>query len=359
MNKNIDNHACLGYNIDRIPNKRRCHFLTTNNNEMLEQTQQSEGIFCDSLRDYRADASQNGRRVSKKKLTSMLINSLILAVCVAVFCYSAYLIAVRLIETYTENIVYDNIRVDETAESAIPKPAKMSEPKSMLTLYAMQSVREDDSAYDELDTEETNEHKQYYLNYLSLKQEYPDAYGWIRLTGTKIDYPLMYSTEENYYLYHNYKGESIKSGSIFAAVKTRSDYLSNYNLVTYGHCMANGSMYRGIKLWFDSKTRKEDAKNMHIYVYNSDGVYIYKLFSAYRSEDPEFAREIFYSDSDFVDWLTSVYKQTRLSNKFTYNADTRILTMITCTNVYAKPNERYVVHGILVKHIPGSDLLAS
>ncbi len=333
--------------------------MTDNINQMHDRTEQSaNSTFCDSVRDYRANASDENKRIGKKKLSSMLINSFILAVCVAVFCYSAYLIAVRLIETYTENIGYGEIRVDPNATSVIAKPAKMSEPKSMLTLYDMLSVREDDSDYEITDTETSENHKDYYLNYLSLKQQYPDAYGWIRLTGTNIDYPLMYSAEDNYYLYHNYKGQSAKSGSIFASAKTRANYLSNYNLVTYGHCMSNGTMYRGIKLWFDSKTRKEDAKDMYIYVYNSDGVYIYKLFSAYRSEDPDFAREIFYSESDYVDWLGSVYKQSKLSNKFSYNADTRILTMITCTNVVSKPDERYVVHGILLKHITGDELMA-
>lgn len=333
--------------------------MTDNINQAHEQAEQSaNSIFCDSVRQYRAVGET--AHVGKKKLSSMLVNSFMLAVCVAVFCYSAYLIAIRLIETYTENIGYEDIRVDPSAESAIAKPAKMSEPKSMLTLYDMLSVKEDDSDYEITDAETTGEdHKKYYLNYLSLKQQYPDAYSWIRLTGTNIDYPLMYSAEENYYLYHNYKGQSAKAGSIFTSVKTRADYLSNYNLVTYGHCMSNGTMYRGIKLWFDSKMRKEDAKNMYIYVYNSDGVYIYKLFSAYRSEDPAFAREIFYSESDYVDWLRSIYKQSKLSNKFSYNADTRILTMITCTNVVAKPDERYVVHGILVKHITADELLAN
>lgn len=325
-----------------------------------EQTVHGNTAFCDSVREYRVDISAENKRLGKKKFSSMLINSFILAVCVAVFCYSAYLIAVRLIETYTENMGYGEIRVDITATSVIPKPAKMSEPKSMLTLYDMLSVRQDDSDYEVIDTETTDDdHKKYYLNYLDLKRQYPDAYGWIRLTGTPIDYPLMYSAEENFYLYHNYKGKSANAGSIFASVKTRSDYLSNYNLVTYGHCMKNGTMYRGIKVWYDSKTRNEDARNMYIYVYNSDGVYIYKLFSAYRSDDPDFAREIFYSENDYLDWLGFIYKKSKLSNKFSYNADTRILTMITCTNVYATPDERYVVHGILVKHITGDELLAN
>lgn len=313
--------------------------------------------FCRSVALYRTSVSDTGS-ARRKSLPRLLASCVMLAVCVAVFCYSAYLIAERALETYTENIGYTEIRIDENAQSAIEMPKKMREPSPMLTLYQTLSVREDNSDYEITDAVQSDEHKKYFLNYLSLKQQYPDAYAWIRLTGTNIDYPLMFSAERDFYLYHNYKGESAKSGSIFASVNTRRDYLSNYNLVTYGHCMSNGTMYRGIKLWFDSRTRKEDAKDMYIYVYNSDGVYIYKLFSAYRSEDPAFAREIFYSESDYVSWLKSIYRQSRLSNKFSYNADTRILTMITCTNVYSNPDERYVVHGILVKHIPASDLTA-
>lgn len=329
-----------------------------NENQNMDILNEQQGVFAASVDAYKSKAKQKGNRKIKKRVSSILLSCFMLAVCFGIFCYSGYLIIMQTMENYFEEEQYDDIRVNPIAESVVKKVSKLAEPTNMLTMFETLNARESVEEYVIDTTEKNDEFKLYYQNYVAFHNKYPDAYAWIVMTGTNIDYPVMYSDDESYYLYHNYKKEQVKSGSIFLSEKTRSDYLSNYNLVTYGHDMANGTMYRGIKLWYDSSTRNTQAKDMYIYVYNEDGVYIYQLFSAYRATGVDFVREMFYSNSDYKSWLKSIYRKSVLKNKFSYDADTRIITMVTCTNAHDAPDERYVVHGIMVKKISAQELLS-
>jgi len=48
-----------------------------------------------------------------------------------------------------------------------------------------------------------------------LQKENRDIVGWIRIDDTAISYPMLQTTNNDYYLTHNYKKEYTKYGSIF------------------------------------------------------------------------------------------------------------------------------------------------
>jgi len=67
-----------------------------------------------------------------------------------------------------------------------------------------------------------------------LKEQYPNVVGWIEIEGTNISYPVMQGEDNDYYMNHNYKGEKVKTGSIFLD----KDYdwsIPSSNLLMYGH----------------------------------------------------------------------------------------------------------------------------
>ena len=58
--------------------------------------------------------------------------------------------------------------------------------------------------------------------YEALYEENSDLFGWIKIEGTVIDYPVMYTPDDyNFYLYKDWNKEDSSSGSIF--VDGRSD----------------------------------------------------------------------------------------------------------------------------------------
>lgn len=48
-----------------------------------------------------------------------------------------------------------------------------------------------------------------------MQKENSDIIGWIEIDGTNINYPILQTTNNDYYLNHNYKKEKASTGSLF------------------------------------------------------------------------------------------------------------------------------------------------
>ncbi|MGN0172529.1 MAG: sortase domain-bontaining protein [Acutalibacteraceae bacterium] len=92
--------------------------------------------------------------------------------------------------------------------------------------------------------------KLYYQNH--------DIRGWLSFHSSdgstvNIDYPVMQSTDNDFYLYHDYHRTYNKNGSLF--FDYRNDFsnktASNQNAIIYGHNMASGQMFAGLNNFLD------------------------------------------------------------------------------------------------------------
>lgn len=82
--------------------------------------------------------------------------------------------------------------------------------------------------------------------FLELYEENPDLIGWIKIDGTKVDYPVMQTKQDGeFYLRRNFKKEKDQSGLPF--LDYRSDIqIPSTNFIIYGHNMDNGTMFRDL-----------------------------------------------------------------------------------------------------------------
>lgn len=66
--------------------------------------------------------------------------------------------------------------------------------------------------------------------------------GWLQIDDTNIDYPVMQTANNEYYLDHNFNQEYDKNGSLF--LDASCDVVDrNTNLIIYGHHMKSGKMF--------------------------------------------------------------------------------------------------------------------
>lgn len=80
--------------------------------------------------------------------------------------------------------------------------------------------------------------------YTALYEQNPDFYGWIKIEGTKIDYPVMYTPQEpEKYLHTDFDNQYSYSGVPFMEDTCTPD---SDNMIIYGHNMANGTMFRDL-----------------------------------------------------------------------------------------------------------------
>lgn len=320
---------------------------------------ESANAFTASVASFSADDIKCKQDNDKRKsIFPLVMRSLVMACSFAVFCYSVYAIAERIADDKEQEAIYAGVRPDVVeAGSALLKPNELLEPNNMYTLLEMLASNGVYNEYKDTNVVDEKTMEDYRQALQAVSAENSDTYAWIVFRGTNqftedgIDYPVMIG-DNNWYLSHNYLGEETKSGSIFASQELDKNFEANYNMLIYGHCMTNGSMFRCIKLWYDSANKNTLAKDMQIEIYTEKGLYIYELFSAYRSDEFNFTKTAFSSSADYKAFLDDIYSRSTLNNRVQYSAESKICTLVTCTNVAANPRERYAVHGILTQFIP-------
>ena len=132
----------------------------------------------------------------------------------------------------------------------------------------------------EPETEESTEETVIYCDpvydFGQLHEQNQDIYAWIVVPGTQVDYPLLQSETDNYYLDYNLDHSKGYPGCIYTNQCNRKDF-SDYNTVLYGHNMKNGSMFGSIHS-FEDETFFDG--HPYIYVYTENERLTYEIYEA-------------------------------------------------------------------------------
>ena len=92
--------------------------------------------------------------------------------------------------------------------------------------------------------------------YLELYEQNTDMVGWIKIDGTIIDYPVMYTSGSDYYLDHSFDREKSKSGVPFIDKRCTVDPFGT-NTIIYSHHMKNGTMFAELENYEDEDYYEE------------------------------------------------------------------------------------------------------
>ena len=182
----------------------------------------------------------------------------------------------------------------------------------------------------------------YNLNFVELQATNPDVVAFIRVEGTNINYPVVKTTDNSYYLDHSIDKSYNTKGWIYADYRNDFNNLSNTNnLIIYGHHILNETMFGTLDNILTSK-----ETNLKIYLKTPANLYTYQIFSSYQIEP-----EITYLQTDFLNeerYLEFLNTLKSRSNKdyqqLLYSTD-KIITLSTCS---LDNTERIVVHGKLL-----------
>lgn len=172
-------------------------------------------------------------------------------------------------------------------------------------------------------------------DFSSLQAGSPDTVAWITGEDTPIDYPVMHTDNNEYYLSHLYSGEENRYGTLFADCR---------NTVIYGHNMKNDAMF-GSLMGYKEQAYYEEHPTMTLYT--PDGDYTIELLSGtLESGDREFVRFRFESEEDFTGYIQSLQSRSTFSSHGTAVPGDRLVSLCTCT--YKQNNARYLVVGRLL-----------
>lgn len=178
---------------------------------------------------------------------------------------------------------------------------------------------------------------------LEVLEEYATLYnknkrliGWITIDGTNIDYPVMQTTNNEYYLDHNYNQENDRNGSIFLD-KDCDIVHRNTNLIIYGHNMKSGKMF-GTLSKYSSKSFYEDHPTFRFDTIYEKGTYqvMYAFRSRIYNEDEvvfkyyQFIDAV--SEKEFISNLQEMAAIALYDTGVTASYGDELLTLSTCDN---------------------------
>ena len=170
-----------------------------------------------------------------------------------------------------------------------------------------------------------------------------DFIAWIRIPGTNVDYPVVWTDDAEYYLHHTFTGKQGAAGTLFSLMKT--DYsIPSRNIAIYGHHLKS----TGEKM-FTSLMR---YKNPDFYEDNQsivlDSLYRhseYTIFAVVNMKvgDWEPSRTTFSGDAAFMAFVNRANSESLYDTGVEVGADDHILTLITCDRSYAGKEGRLVI----------------
>ena len=183
------------------------------------------------------------------------------------------------------------------------------------------------------------------VDFNELEKRNSDTIGWIKVEGTNINYPVVQTTNNEYYLKHSYDKTYNEAGWVFA------DYRNNFNVldkntVLYAHGRVDTTMFGSLKNIL--KSSWYNNKNNHIIKFSTPKENtLWQVFSIYTIKaESYYITTKFPSDEYFKEFATTLKNRSKIEFSAIPNENDKILTLSTCKD--SKGN-RVVMHAKLIK----------
>lgn len=269
----------------------------------------------------------NATEKAKKKVKiEKTIWSFVIAIC----SFILIILMVILINWYLENkktnevldTIYEVAELEEKPVTTTTSETTSKEP-TLYDIYGNMSILE--------------------VNFDNLKNINPDTVGWIKVNGTKINYPFVHTTDNDYYLKHSFDKTSNKKGWVFLDYRNDINNLSKNN-VLYAHGLVTNEMFGSMRKtlkpsWYKNKD------NQIITIATPNGNLKWQVFSIYTIE-PEsyYITTNFGSDEEFGKFIETIKSRSVYDFSVDVTTSDKILTLSSCYD----DEKRMVLHAKLI-----------
>lgn len=237
----------------------------------------------------------------------------LLVLAIGVFCFSGY----QLYGYWQENKASDQVN-DTLIQSAVTQTAEPTEEVTEEGIHAPISV-----------------------DFAALQSQYQDIVGWLYSPNTPINYPIMQSDDNAYYLRRLPDGSYNQNGSLFMDYRNAADF-SDLNIIIYGHNMKNDNMFGTLT---EYKTQAYYEEHPVLYLLTPEGDYGIRLIGGYVTESDSDAYHIPYELDGRNALLDAALQNSSFVSQVQVEDDQRLITLSTCS--YDYDDARYILVGAL------------
>lgn len=169
--------------------------------------------------------------------------------------------------------------------------------------------------------------------------------GWLKIDDTNIDYPVMQTANNEYYLDHNFDQEYDKNGSLFLD-KDCDVVHRNTNLIIYGHHMKSGKMFGNLNKYSSEEYGKKHSLIQFDTIYEKGTYEIMYVFRSriYNEDEVVFKYYQFFDAASEKEFESNMQEMAALSlynTGVTASYGDELLTLSTCDN--SETDGRFVV----------------
>ncbi|MEG0771555.1 MAG: class B sortase [Clostridia bacterium] len=278
------------------------------------------------------------KNINFKKITAFFgskgVTDFVIIVLIFVFCTSSYFLLSWVIDNERNNNIQKDLEKIVATDEDLGVSGPADEPVDFYDLkFSTKKVSE-------------------------LKKLNSDTVGWIQMRGTFVDYPVVQSKDNDFYLRRDFYKKNNRAGWIFADNRDHFNPTDNHTII-YGHMRADKKMFGSLadclnKSWYD------DYSNHYIWLNTLTENYIYQVFSIYTtSPEDNYIQKFFNSKDEYGNFLNTLKSKNQIPTLDSYGItnNDKIITLSTC---YDGVKQRLVVHAKLVRiesaDSPGSDL---
>ena len=185
----------------------------------------------------------------------------------------------------------------------------------------------------------------YNVDFDELLKKNKDTVAFIHMENNNINYPVVQSKDNSYYLTHAFDKSYNEAGWVFLDYRNNINSLS-FNNIIYGHGRLNKTVFGSLKDTLDKKWQS-NKDNLAIYISTPNENMIFQIFSIYTiKSESYYINTLFNNKNEKSKWLDTMIQ--RNTSVFNTSVDTndKILTLSTCLD---DNGGRVVVQAKLIK----------
>lgn len=234
---------------------------------------------------------------------------------------------------------YDAWKVDKESE----RLARLKENTVVNGMYADQEI--------EISSGEEKKTLKVLDQYKSLYNSNKTLIGWLNIADTIIDYPVMQTDDNEYYLNHNIQLEEDRNGALF--LDSNCDITNpGTNYIVYGHNMKSGKMFGSLDKYADPSFYEKHKEIRFDTIYEEGTYEVMYVFRSrvYQQDEIVFKYYQFYdanSEEEFQSYMKEMEALSLYDTGVKAEYGDHLLTLSTCD--YEEKDGRFVVVAKRVK----------
>lgn len=185
----------------------------------------------------------------------------------------------------------------------------------------------------------------YDVDFTSLKEKNSDTVAFIHMDQTNINYPVVQTNDNEYYLKRAFDKSKNEAGWVFMDYRNDITNLSD-NTIIYGHGRLDKTVFGSLKNALKTSWQ-ENKDNYIIWLSTPTENMMFQIFSIYTvKSESYYIKTSFNNDTEKQEWINTMLERNITNRKTDVSVDDKFLTLSTCLNNFG---DRVVVQAKLIK----------